>query len=272
MGIIIRPSLLAFPISMFVLFISFCNIYLIPDFGTQLLMALLLVLPLFLILFIATRGRKYHIKGGYVHIKLFSKYPFSVKIDSLSGVGIKPVGIRAGHLQLKEKGAVYFFESPTTLHNIAFPMRVRKLINFSTLNGDLANRNSINWLTSFFEQRRGVVKPTIRAYPWMLSILIMFFGGMYAADYMGIHLVIFIMFGMPMLIVLLVSYSGTRYELKDGIVTAFHLLKRNKQIKLDELESLDLELIGLMAGHITLKNSNGVVINMNNIPVRLTAK
>jgi hypothetical protein len=187
---------------------------------------------------------------------------------------IKPVGVRAGHLQLKEKGAAYFFEKPTILHNIAFPARARKLINASSLKGYLENKNSLNWLTCYFEQRGGVVKPTIRAYPWMLSILIMFFGGMYAADDMGINLVNLIILGMPMLLILLVSYFGTRYELKDGIVTAFYLLKQNKQnkqIKLDELESLDLELIGLMAGHITLKDSNGIVINMNNIPVRLSA-
>jgi hypothetical protein len=77
---------------------------------------------------------------------------------------IKPVGVRAGHLQLKEKGAAYFFEKPTILHNIAFPARARKLINASSLKGYLENKNSLNWLTCYFEQRGGVVKPTIRAY------------------------------------------------------------------------------------------------------------
>ena len=106
----------------------------------------------------------------------------------------------------------------------------------------------------------------------MLSILILFFLGMYSAVNAASIMGSFIMFGIPVLMVLFVSYFGNRYELKEGVVTAFHLLKRSKQIKLDELESLDLELIGLMAGHITLKSSNGVVIKMKNIPVRLTAK
>ncbi len=272
MGIIIRPSLLAFPISIFLLIICFCNIYLVPDIGAQLIMILLLVLPLVLILLIATRGRKYHIKDGYIHIKLFNAYPFSVSIESLSGVAIKPVGVRSGHLQLQEPGKNHLFSSPMLIRNIAFPMRARRLINYSIANRELSKNSSINWLTRFFEQRRGVVRPTIRAYPWMLSILTMFFLGMYSADDLGVYLVTFIMFGMPVLVALLRSYLGNRYELKDGVVTAYHLLKRNKQIKLGELESLDLELIGLMAGHMTLKSSTGVVINMKNIPVRLTPK
>lgn len=272
MGVIIRPSLLAFPVSNLLLIIGFCNIYLLPDFGAQLMMVLFFILPISLLLLIATHGRKYHIKGGYIHIKLFLMYPFSISIQSLSGVAIKPVGVRSGHLQLQESAKNYLVSSPMLIRNIAFPMRARRLINNSISSRELSKNSSIDWLASFFEQRCGIVRPTIRAYPWMLSILILFFLGMYSAVNAASIMGSFIMFGIPVLMVLFVSYFGNRYELKEGVVTAFHLLKRSKQIKLDELESLDLELIGLMAGHITLKSSNGVVIKMKNIPVRLTAK
>jgi len=238
-----------------------------PDFATQLIMTLFLVLPLALIILIATRGRKFHIKDGYVHIKLLAKYPFTVAIDSLSGVAIKPVGIRAGHIQLQEKGGWYLFSSPVTLHNIVFPMRARKLINISTSNRDLSAETSKSWLNQFFATRSGLVKPTIRAYPWVLLVILMLTWLVNRTDATA---VIGLMFILPIAMALLISYFGSRYQLKNGVITAYHLLKRNKQIKLDELESLDLELIGLMAGHLRLKSSNGVVINMKNIPVRLT--
>ncbi len=270
MGIIIRPNLLAFPISVFLLIISFFNIYRAPIFSTQLMLGLFTVLPIVLTLLIATRGRKYYIKDGYVHFKLFLQYPFSVAIDSLLGIAIKPVGIRSGHLQLQRQG-IYGFNNELLIRNIAFPARAIDFINCSNTSCESANKKSINFLTNWFEKRGNIVKPTIKAYPNLLTGLLLFIWLISSSDDIEIYLVLFIMFGLPMLIFLSISYLGNRYELKDGVVTAYHLLKRNREIRLDEIETLDVEPIGLMAGHITLKDSSGVVIHIKNTPLRLSA-
>ena len=270
MGIIIRPSLLAFPISVFLLIISFFTICSAPNLSTQLMLGLLTVLPIVLALLIATRGRKYYIKDGYVHFKLFLQYPFSVAIDSLLGVAIKPVGIRSGHLQLQRQG-LYGFNNELLIRNIAFPARATNFINCSNTSCESANKTSNNFLTNWFEKRGNTAKPTIRAYPYSLTGVLLFLWIISGADDIKIYLVLCIIFGLPVLIFLSISYFGNRYELKDGVVTAYHLLKRNREIRLDEIESLDLEPIGIMAGHITLKGSSGVVIHMKNIPLRLSA-
>jgi len=249
--------------------LSFFNIYITPNFSTQLMLGLFTVLPIALVLLIATRGRKYYVKDGYVYFKLFLQYPFSVAIDSLLGVAIKPVGIRSGHLQLQRQGI--YGSNELYIRNISFPDKAINLINSSNVSRESANKNSMYFLTSWFEKRENFVKPTIRAYPSLLTGMLLFFWAISYSDDIKIYLVSFIMFGLPMLIFLSISYLGNRYELKDGVVTAYHLIKRNRKIRLDEIELLDLEPIGLMAGHITLKDSSGVVIHMKNIPLRLSA-
>jgi len=70
----------------------------------------------------------------------------------------------------------------------------------------------------------------MRAYPWLLSMLIMPCNIVYTTDNVVQFLIELVMVGMTVIVYLLLSYFGNRYELKGGVVTACHYLRNIKNI------------------------------------------